>query len=133
MVRLRTSPLVVLMLLGSSAAVWSAPTIQVHVGTTVVPGSQGVRAGGAAVEFGAATVATELAKTFTVKNVGDAPLALLTAINLPPGFMLQHDFGATTLAPGETTRFVIALNSARAGRVGGPVWFGTNDPTANRF
>jgi len=121
MVRVRTSSLAVLVLLGSSAVVWSAPKIQVHLGSTIVPGSNGVRDTATPVEFGATQVATVLAKTFTVKNIGDAPLRLIGPIHIPPGFTLQRSFGATVLAPGATTRFVVAVNSATAGRLGGPV------------
>lgn len=99
----------------------------------VLVNAQAVTAATGAVHLGSSPVAVPRAQTFTVKNTGTAPLSLQGPIALPPGFTLVSGFGATTLAPGAATTFTVALNAARAGRMGGTVSFKTNDPAHNVF
>ncbi|MGH3261246.1 MAG: choice-of-anchor D domain-containing protein, partial [Trebonia sp.] len=81
-------------------------------------------------DLGATVVGTTRGETFTVTNTGDAELALSDPIGLPAGFTLTQDFLATTLAPGASTTFSVALTSAAAGDYSGSITFGTNLPNA---
>jgi hypothetical protein len=126
---LRTSSLAVplLFLLGSSVwaqdpaavAVQGSSTVQVFEGTAVPAGSQGIQVNVGRVDFGSATIGKTVTKTFTIKNAGAATVRLSDLIELPQGFTVLKRLGSTTLRPGQTTTFVMALNSARPGRLGG--------------
>jgi hypothetical protein len=83
--------------------------------------------------FGSTPVGTPVARTFTVKNNGTAPLTLVDPISLPAGFALANDFGSTTLAPGASTSFGVRLTAASAGSYSGSITFGTNDPSNPTF
>ncbi|HEV3202802.1 MAG TPA: choice-of-anchor D domain-containing protein, partial [Gemmataceae bacterium] len=127
----RYCSLALLFLVGSSINVQSAPNIQVQVGSTPIAISLGGTAGGVSiVDFGSAEIGKSVSKTFTVKNTGSETVSLLEPIKVPAGFTLMRRFGSTALAPGRTTTFVAALNSARAGRLRGNISFtlrGTQD------
>src|SRR5262245_61762404 len=109
------------------------PEIQVHIGTAIVPGSNGIPNQTGSVDLGTAAVATVKPVVFTLRNSGTAALTLVEPIRLPPGFTLVRSFGTRTLAPGRSTTFVAALNSARAGKLGGPISFRTNGTAGNQF
>jgi uncharacterized protein (DUF1800 family) len=121
---LRYIPLALLVVLGNTIPAQSAPELQVHVGTTIVPGSTGV-IGLGAVEFGTAPVGKAAAKTFTVKNVGTSTVTLLEPIAVPKGFTLQRSFASRVLAAGQSTTFIAALNAARTGAHLGQISFST--------
>jgi uncharacterized protein (DUF1800 family) len=134
--------LLALLLLGSSVLanpqpanlpVDSNPAVQVFEGTIPPAGSQGIRSQTDTIDFGAAGVAKVVAKTFTVKNVGTGTVKLVEPIKTPVGFTLMRSFGTATLTPGKSTTFVLALNSAKAGRLGGPVSFGVNTGNIGQF
>jgi uncharacterized protein (DUF1800 family) len=110
-----------------------APVIQVYTGTVFVPGSSGIANGTGSVDLGTGPVATVKPATFTVRNGGTADLTLAAPIRLPRGFTLVRSFGAHQLAPGQSTTFVVALNSAGAGKLGGKVSFGTNGTAGQTF
>jgi uncharacterized protein (DUF1800 family) len=122
-----------LLVLGSTAWAQSGPQIQVHEGTTIPPGSTGIPDNSGTVLFDATPVGVPQPKTFTVRNVGTANLTLTEPITLPPGFTLVSSFGTTTVAPGGTTTFAVALNPAKAGRLTGPLSFRTNDTARTSF
>ncbi len=103
------------------------PEIQVLDGATDVPDGTGN------VSFGTTTPGTPVSKTFTVKNLGNQDLLLATPISVPAGYTLTSSFGATTLAPGGTTTFVVRLDAAAAGAYSGQVSFGNNDADENPF
>jgi uncharacterized protein (DUF1800 family) len=107
--------------------------IQVHFGSTVVPGSSGIANRTGSADLGTAMVAKSKPAIFTVRNSGKTAITLTDPIRLPRGFTLVKSFGAHKLSPGETTRFVIALNSARAGQLSGQLSFGTSASPGNRF
>src|SRR5262249_39820974 len=119
-------------LLGPAAGP-NAPVVQVHCGTVIVPGSSGIPNRTGSVDLGTAAVATVKPTIFTVRNAGTANLTLSEPIRLPPGFTLVKGFGMHTLAPGQSTTFVAALNSARAGKLSGPISFRTNGSAGNQF
>jgi hypothetical protein len=79
-----------------------------------------------AIDFGETVVGTARSETFTVKNTGTANLVLSDPISLPTGFTLTQDFSATTLAPGASTTFMVALSASAAGDAAGSISFGTN-------
>lgn len=115
------------------SGVVDAPAAQVTVGGSTVVTSD-VAAGGAGgtpapqIDFGDATLGAALTDTFTVTNSGTAAFVLSDPIVVPYGFNLVSDFGATTLAPGESTTFAVALDTSTAGDYRGTVAFQTNDP-----
>jgi hypothetical protein len=112
--------------------VQAGPEIRVFDGLAP-PGSKGVHDNFGLVLYGSTPVGVAKAKTFTVKNTGNADLLLKEPIKVPAGFTLMQSFGTTKVAPGKTTTFVIALNSATAGSFAGQVSFGTNDSNENPF
>ncbi len=83
-------------------------------------------AGTGSVDFGGTIVHAPVTRTFTVTNVGDADLALLGSISVPNGFSATP-WGASVLAPGESTSFEVELNATSEGAFGGWLSFGTDD------
>jgi hypothetical protein len=52
-------------------------------------------------------------KTFTVKDVGNAHLILALPISLPAGFSRAAGFGATILAPSDSTMLAVPAGRGR--------------------
>lgn len=117
MVRTASLAVLTVALLGG-VAVGSAPPIQVHEGTALVPGAPGVTT---PVSFGTADVAVAKARTFTVRNTSAQEISVDPLIQLPQGFTMARRPEQRTLKPGEATTFAVALNAARAGFFAGPV------------
>jgi probable HAF family extracellular repeat protein len=105
----------------------AGPEVQVWVG-----GGE-VRDGGGDVDFGQTTLGAPVSRTVFVRNVGSAALDLTGPVSLPGGFSLASGMGATTVAPGGVTSFVLRLDAAAAGAFGGGVSFGTNDADEGTF
>jgi hypothetical protein len=103
------------------------PVVQVADGTTNVPDGTG------SVSLGNTTVGVTLAKTITVKDLGNQAVTLTGPIVLPAGFSLVSGFGSTTVAPGSSTSFTVQLNAAAPGTYSGTVSFGSNDPNNNPY
>jgi probable HAF family extracellular repeat protein len=103
------------------------PEVQVWVGGAEVASGTG------SVAFGTTRLTTPVTRTVNVRDVGDQPLELAGPIGLPAGFSLVSGFGATSLAPGAVTTFVVRLDAAVAGNVAGQVSFTTNDADEGRF
>jgi len=102
------------------------PLAQVSYGGQVLPDNVG------SVSLSAQVGQTAKA-TFTVENAGINALTLSDPINLPAGFSLVSDFGATSLAPGASTTFTVAMNTATVAKYHGTVSFGTSDQNNNPF
>jgi hypothetical protein len=81
------------------------------------------------------SVATNVAaaETLLVKNVGNADLTLSTPISVPAEYSVPLTFGSTTLTPGTSTTFAVALNGTPSGTHNGTVSFGNNDADENTF
>jgi hypothetical protein len=105
----------------------NGPVAQVYDGSTLIADGSGSD------NFGTTFVGLPVAKTFTVKNAGNATLTLSDPITLPSGFTLVSDFGSTSLAPGASTTFVVQLTAAAAGSYSGTLSFGTNDSNNNPY
>jgi hypothetical protein len=103
----------------------AAPQVQ------VTAGSQAVSYNGSFAM--SALVGQAASQTFTVTNTGGATLTLTDPISLPTGFTLASDFGSTSLAPGQSTTFVVQMNTAKAASPSGTVSFGTNVSGENPF
>ncbi len=112
---IRTSSLALLVLLGGAVASAGAAPLRVRVDNAALTP--------AGVVFGTAATGQAVAKTFTVTNTGATPLTLSDFITTPRGFTVLEDFSTTQLAPGQSARFVAALNSAVAGRLSGNLSF----------
>jgi hypothetical protein len=98
---------------------------------TVLDGTQPVADGTS--DSYSALVGAAGTHTFTVQNTGGATLTLSPTINLPSGFTLVSGFGATTLTPGATTTFTVAVSTAAAATYSGTVSFGTSDLNNNPY
>lgn len=95
------------------------PAVLVKVGSTPV-------AAGGAYGFGSSASGAPVSRTFTVRNVGDAPLTL-GSIDLPAGFVLASGFDRPVVAPGSSTTFSVRTESGAAGTYSGAIAFATND------
>jgi hypothetical protein len=101
----------------------SAPAAQLRDGPASLPSGQGS-------DNFSALLGTPEIKTFTVTNAGSQNLVLGSAITVPSGFSVATGFGATTIAPGQSTTFQLKLNATAVGSFSGTVSFSTNDPNA---
>jgi hypothetical protein len=95
-------------------------------------GAAGVASGGAAVNFGAVNVGAPVSRTFTVDNPGSESL-VLSDLSAPAGFRITSGFGATTLAPGQSTTFTVRFDASNPGPATGSVTFSTNIETRPTF
>jgi murein DD-endopeptidase MepM/ murein hydrolase activator NlpD len=85
-----------------------------------------------AVDFGStAAGSAAVSQTFTVNNVGSAPLTL-SGLTLPPGFALNGTFPSSVAAGGSST-FTVNLTSSAAGSKFGAIQFSTTDPDSPTF
>ena len=108
----------------------AAPQVQVTSDGNVIQGGVGAGAEGnapATVDFGDTDLNSPLSETFTVTNVGTAELSLIDPIVVPYGFSVTSDFGATTLAPGDSTTFTVQLDADTEGAYQGTLAFESND------
>jgi uncharacterized protein (DUF1800 family) len=120
-IMIRSSSLALLVLLGGAIASSGAATLRVRVDNAALTP--------AGVAFGTAATGQAVAKTFTVTNGGRAPVTLPDFISVPRGFTVLEDFATTQLAPGQSARFVAALNSSVAGRLSGNISFAVGTET----
>ncbi len=117
----RSSSFTLLVLLGLGTTALGATPLQVSLAAPDASGVQGILDAGTPVDFGTSRVGTAVSKVLLVRNAGTETLTLGHKVQLPKGFTLMRRFDANVLAPGQTTTFTLALNSAAAGPLGGPV------------
>jgi uncharacterized protein (DUF1800 family) len=117
----RSSSFTLLVLLGLGTTALGATPLQVSVVGPDTQGVQGILDAGTPVDFGTSRVGTAVSKVFLVRNAGTETVTLGHKIQVPKGFTLMRRFDTNVLAPGRTTTFSLALNSAAAGPLGGPV------------
>jgi CSLREA domain-containing protein len=110
-----------------------APEIAVFEGAEPGPLTPIADGQAAPVDFGSTVVGAPVARTFTVRNLGKAPLTLGAPDALPAGFTLVGPFPAGPVAPGADVTFAIRLDAAAAGSFTGPVAFANGDPAASPF
>ena len=88
--------------------------------------------GGGPIDFGTIDqFSATPTRTFTVQNDGDADLQIST-ISVPAGFEITEAL-VTTITPGTSDTFTIAMPTAEFGINSGSVEFDTNDPDATHF
>lgn len=105
----------------------TAASIQVLDGAVTLPAS------GGSDDFGVAAVGTPLQKTFTIENVGGAPLAIDTnSLTVPTGFSIVTLPAASVPAGGSTT-LVVQMGAASAGLFQGVLEFSDSDPVTPEF
>ena len=75
---------------------------------------------------------TPVTRTFTVRNDGGGTLTLGT-VNAPAGFTVTQQALLINLLAGQSTTFVVRLDTAVAGTKIGDITFTTNDPNDNPF
>ena len=90
---------------------------------------------GGTVNFGTTAPNAAVVKKLTVRNVGGSNLFLtpLSAASLPAAYSLVSNLRTTVLGPGESTKFVIRLQSTTAGRFSGPISIINTDADENPF
>jgi hypothetical protein len=88
--------------------------------------------GAGILNFGTVPFGGTSTRTVTIRNLGTGDLTL-GSITLPAGFALSQGLGTTTLAPGVSTTFQIALDTSVAGTASGEVTFATNDADENPY
>ncbi len=103
-----------------------APEIQVLNGTVdIADGST------TAISFGDTIVGNTLTKTFTIKNIGTAPLNL-SNLQLPNGFSLVGTL-PTSVAANASTTISVALNTTTPGTYSGSFSLNNNDSDESPF
>jgi len=117
---------------GTIGAVVQAPGVPEVVvrqtdGTNIADGAT------APVSFGAVAFAARApTRTFRVSNTGTAPLSV-GAVSAPAGFVVMSPLGVSSIAPGGTASFTIAMRTDGNGVKSGRVSFATNDANENPF
>ncbi|MCL4207221.1 MAG: isopeptide-forming domain-containing fimbrial protein [Pirellulaceae bacterium] len=84
------------------------------------------------IDFGTTTFGAAQSKTFLVRNAGDGTLVLFEPVVAAAGFTTSG-FGATELAPGQSTVFTLTQTATTTGTFAGPVSITSNDPEASPF
>ncbi len=83
--------------------------------------------------FGAAAVdGAPISRTFTIRNDGGGTLTLGT-VSAPTGFTVTQQPLLTSLSAGQSTTFVVRLDTAAAGTKTGDVTFTNNDPNESAY
>ncbi|MDX2239097.1 MAG: choice-of-anchor D domain-containing protein [Leptolyngbyaceae cyanobacterium bins.302] len=83
------------------------------------------------INFGSAFVGDSLTRTFTLANIGTAPLSL-SGLTLPIGFNLVGALPATVNA-GSSTTLVVQVDTTSAGTFSGTLTLSNNDSDENPF
>ncbi len=79
-------------------------------------------------DFGATAFGVPVAHTFTVANLGTAPLILQPLFGtMPQGFTLVNDLASTLVNVGESTTFTVQLDGTEAGPISGELDLVNND------
>lgn len=89
--------------------------------------------GAATVDFGFTPQGASVTRTFTVENKGTDFLNLGSFSAFPSGFSLDSGFGDATLAPAQSTTFVVELDGATLGSYSGSFSFASDDADENPF
>jgi len=84
------------------------------------------------IQVGQTAVGKTLSRRFKVSNSGEADL-ILTDLTVPPRYTVARTFAITTVRPGSSTTFDLALTTASAGVFSGTVALASNDPDENPF
>lgn len=88
---------------------------------------------GSMVDIGTTTLGKPISKEFIIRNTGNSVLEI-DSINVPPGFTRNPDVvTAGTLAPGQSTTFVVLLDADTIGTYDGQATIRTNDPNQSDF
>jgi hypothetical protein len=104
----------------------ASPEIQVLQSSDIADGS--------AYSFGSTPQGTPIIKTFTIKNLGTAPLTLGALSTLPTGFTLLGSFPTSSIAAGGgTITFSVQLNATAVGTYSGSLSFVNGDSDENPF
>lgn len=97
-------------------------------------GSNPLESGSGQVEFAPTTPGSPSFKIITVANAGAGQLDLVGQPLVPAGYSVVQNYAASSLLPGETTVFVVALDgSPPPGIYSGPVSVFSNDPDTSPF
>ena len=122
-----------LVLLGLGTTAFGATPLQVALATPDAAGTRSALDAGTPVAFGTTDVGIPVAKVLLVRNAGTETVTLADKLKLPRGFTLLRRLSTNTLAPGQTATFTLALNSAVAGPLGGPVILSYQGSQAGRL
>ncbi|MEX0777320.1 MAG: PQQ-dependent sugar dehydrogenase [Phycisphaeraceae bacterium] len=89
--------------------------------------------GQSVVDFGSTAPGSPQRRTLTLRNTGQTMLNLGAIDPLPAGFVIESGFGATQLAPGESTSMIIRLTAVNLGAFGGTLALHNNDANEDPF
>ena len=106
-----------------------APEISVSNGVT------GNVADGGTVNFGEVYKDATVDLEFEIENSGTSDLTLVAiqAGDIPSGFSVPSNIGATTVARGDTTTFTVRVDTSATGALSGTLKFANNDGDENPF
>jgi hypothetical protein len=102
---------------------------------TVTVDRIGIENGQGGVAFGSVAMGRVAQKVVTIRNTGTAPLTLtpFSTNNVPRGFTITSNIRMTTLRPGASTTFTVAVNTRAAGVLSGRLTILNNDSHNGRF
>lgn len=100
---------------------------------TVLDGTANVADNTGSISLGSVAVGGSASKVITIRNDGTANLTLDPNITLPTGFTLAQGPALTTLPPGQSTSFRVALDTTTVGSFSGQVSFANDDANENPF
>lgn len=103
-----------------------APEINVTQGATAIQVNNSF-------DFGSIIQGGSSLFVFTVQNNGTADLNLTSSPSLPAGFILNSDFGVTTLAPNQSTSFEVGCDTSTPANYSGTLSFANTDLNENPF
>ncbi len=99
----------------------------------VLAGAINVANNSSNVDFGTTLPGAAKQQIFTITNSGNQPLTLGALAPLPAGYTLVSGFGSTSLNAGQSTTFVVALNTLTPATYTGAITFTDNDPNSATF
>lgn len=102
---------------------------------TVTVDRKGIESGQGEIAFGNIQLGKTAQKVVTIRNTGTAPLTLtpFDTKNVPRGFTIVSNIRSTSLKPGASTTFTVAVNSRVAGTYSGRLTILSNDSNEGRF
>ena len=90
---------------------------------------------GGTVDFGEVYKDATVDLEFEIKNAGtdDMTLVEIQPADIPDGFSVLSNIGATTVARGDTTNFTVRVDTSSTGALSGTLKFANNDGDENPF
>jgi Leucine-rich repeat (LRR) protein len=100
--------------------------VQLEDGTSIADGV-------GSVDFGSTPLGTDVTKTITIFNRGETTLNLSSLAVNSIEFVIQQNFGTSTVAPNAFTTFTVKLNATTPGSFTDTISFANNDLDENPY